>query len=424
MDSTITPQNPTSCHLPIELTTLIVGFLQDQKSDLATAALASRTFYFAVISRLYTRISFSHVSKGSGAQWVKTIALWARTLSSNRYLASLVETLDLHVPESDLPVLYRQILRALQACVNLRELEIWHASHSTPVSWLFPERPNFALHKLVSYVPASAGVARVLESQPSIRTLRLETFTLRLPISRGSLPNLTEYTGPSKLIVQARAQGDIWENLVYAELQDAYRPMTGMLDAMPHLRSLDIVVAAWSSDAFQEIAQKCKDLRHLTIRDANGLFHSWQDGHLIRFSTTPSFAAGLSAFQYLVSLSINAPYPLYHGRASADTEKAQLIAWHAHCPTLRHFTSPTGLEWIFMPESSARSSTMDEGPVGQWIVMGGTEPGSPGNSTFATDPGMFGMRRAGDMRERASDGSVDELIAIIERLNREHTAST
>ncbi|KAH7343221.1 hypothetical protein B0J17DRAFT_641496 [Rhizoctonia solani] len=424
MDSTTTSRNPASCLLPIELTTLIVGFLQDQESDLVTIALASRSFYFAVIPLLYTRISFSHVSKGSRVKWVRTVALWARTLSSNEYLAGLVEALELHVPESDLPVLYRRILHALQASVNLRELEIWHASHSTPVAWLFPERPKFALHKLVSYVPASTGIARVLEAQPSIRTLRLETFTLRLPISRGSLPNLTNYAGPSKLIVQARAQGDIWENLVHAELQDAYRPMTGMLDAMPHLKSLDIVVAAWSRDAFQEIAQKCKELRSFTIRDANGLFHSWQDGRLIRFATTPSFTAGLSALEHLTSLSINAPYPLYHGRAPANTEKAQLITWHAHCPTLRHFTSPTGLEWIFAPDSSTGSSTTDEGPAGQWLVMGGATTDSQDNSPFTTDPGMFGMRRAGDMRERASDGNVDELIDIIERMNREHIASS
>ncbi|KAG8731362.1 hypothetical protein FRC11_004393 [Ceratobasidium sp. 423] len=427
MDNTTTPQILSSCHLPIELTTLIVDFLQDQKSDLAAAALVSRSFYFAVVPRLYTRISFAHVSKakgeGSRVKWVKTLVLWARTLGSNKYLAGLVEALDLHVPESDLPVLFCRILRALQACVNLRELELWHASHSTPVSWLFPERPNFALHKLVSYIPASAGVARVLESQPSIRTLRLETFTLRLPISRGSLPNLTHYTGPGELIVQARAQGDIWDNLVHAELQDAYRPMAGMLDAMPHLKSLDIIVAAWSGDAFQEIAEKCKNLRCLTIRDSNGLFHSWQDGRLIRFATTPSFPAGLSAFEHLTSLSINTPYPLYHGRAPADTEKTQLMAWHVHCPTLRHFTSPTGLEWIFAPDSSARSSTTDEGPAGQWLVMGGAVPVLQG-STFATDPGMFGMRRTSDMRERASDANVDDLIAIIERLNREHIAST
>jgi hypothetical protein len=211
-----------------------------------------------------------------------------------------------------------------------------------------------------------------------------------------------------------------------------------MLDAMPHLKSLDIVVAAWSRDAFQEIAQKCKDLRCLTIRDANGLFHSWQDGRLIRvsnaplrtsliltvgkFATTPSFRAGLSALEHLSSLTINAPYPLYHGRAPASTEKAQLAVWHTHCPTLRHFTSPTGLEWIFVSDSSTNLSA-DEGPTGQWLVMGGNVASSQSNGTFATDPGMFGMRRAGDMRERASDGNVDELIAIIERLNREHTAS-
>ncbi|KAJ1309229.1 hypothetical protein OPQ81_004896 [Rhizoctonia solani] len=422
MDSTTTTRNSTSCHLPIELTTLIVNFLQGQNTDLATAALASRTFYFAAIPRLYNQISFAHVSKASRVKWVKTVALWARTLSSNKYLASLVEILDLHVPESDLPVLYRRILRALQACVNLRELELSHASHNTPVSWLFPERPNFALHKLVSYIPASTGVARVLESQPSIRTLRLETFTLRLPISRGSLPNLTHYAGPSKLIVQARAQGDIWDHLVHAELQDAYRPMTGMLDSMPHLKSLDIVVAAWGRDAFAEIAEKCKHLRCLTIRDANGLFHSWQDGRLIRFATTPSFTTGLSAFKHLTSLSIIAPYPLYHGRAPADTEKTQLTTWHAHCPTLRHFTSPTGLEWIFIHDSG-QLSTIDEGPAGQWLVMGGTPSASQGSGTFVTDPGMFGMRRVGDIRERASDGNVDELITIIERLNREHIAS-
>ncbi|CAE6360009.1 unnamed protein product [Rhizoctonia solani] len=423
MDDTTTSQNPASCYLPIELTTQIIELLRGQTSDLATAALASRTFYFAVAPLLYTRISFAHVSEGSRAKWVKTVVLWARTLSSNKCLASLVETLDLHIPESDLPVLYRQILRALQACVNLRELEIWHTSHRTPVSWLFPEQPNFALHKLVSYLPASSGLARVLESQPSIRTLRLETFTLRLPISRGSLPYLTNYTGPSKLILQARAQGDIWENLVHAELQDAYRPMTGMLDAMPHLRSLDIIVAAWSRDALQEIAQKCKDLRCLTIRDANGLFHNWQDGRLIRFATTTSFTTGLSAFQHLTLLSINAPYPLSHWRAPADTEKVQLIAWHAHCPTLRRFISPTGLEWVFMPGSSENLSTMDEGPVGHWIVMGVTEPSSQANTTFTTDPGMFGMRRASNMGERTKDGSVDELIEIIERLNRKHTTS-
>ncbi|GAB1519559.1 hypothetical protein RhiTH_002627 [Rhizoctonia solani] len=420
MDNTIS-DNSTSCYLPIELTTLIVSFLHDQKSDLATAALASRTFYFAVVPRLYAHIDFSHVSNGSRVKWVKTIALWTRTLNSNKYLASLVETLNLHVPESDLPVLYRRILGALLACVNLRELEIWHASHNTPVSWMFPEQPTFALHKLVSYIPASTGIARVLESQPSIRTLRLETFTLRLPISRGSLPYLTHYAGPSKLIVQARAQGDVWEHLVHAELQDAYRPMTGMLDAMPHLKSLDIVVAGWTRDAFQEIAKKCQQLSCLTIRDANGLFHSWQDGRLIRFATTPSFMAGLSAFEHLSSLTINAPYPLYHGRAPASTEKAQLMAWHTHCPTLRHFVSPTGLEWVFIPDSSATSSA-DDGPAGQWLVIGGDTTLSQNSGTFATDPGMFGMRRAGDMRERASDDNVDELIAIIERLNREHIA--
>ncbi|CAE6422350.1 unnamed protein product [Rhizoctonia solani] len=415
MDRT-TSQNSSSCRLPIELTTLIVDFLQGQTSDLATAALASRTFYFAAVPQLYTHISFLHISKGSRTKWVKTVALWARTLNSSKHLASLVETLDLHVPECDLPVLYRHILGALLACVNLRELEIWHASHNTPVSWLFPEKPTFALHKLVSYIPASTGMARILESQPSIRTLRLETFTLRLPIGRGSLPYLTHYAGPSKMIVQARAQGDIWEHLVHAELQDSYRPMTGMLDAMPRLKSLDIVVAAWSRDAFQEIAQKCKDLRGLTIRDANGLFHSWQDGRLIRFATTPSFTAGLSAFDHLSSLAINAPYPLYHGRAPASTEKAQLVAWHAHCPNLRHFTSPTGLEWIFVPDS-AGSSSADSGPAGQWFVMGGTDTLSQSNGTFATDPGMFGMRRAGNMRERSTDVDVDvdELIAIIER---------
>ncbi|KAF8709669.1 hypothetical protein RHS03_02607, partial [Rhizoctonia solani] len=420
MDNTIS-HNSTSCYLPIELTTLIIGFLQDRKSDLATAALASRTFHFAVVPRLYAHINFSHISNGSRVKWVKTIALWTRTLNSNKYLASLVETLNLHVPESDLPVLYRRILGALLACVNLQELEIWHASHNTPVSWIFPEQPTFALHKLVSYIPASTGIARVLESQPSIRTLRLETFTLRLPISRGSLPYLTHYAGPSKLIVQARAQGDVWEHLVHAELQDAYRPMTGMLDAMPHLKSLDIVVAGWTRDAFQEIAKKCQQLSSLTIRDANGLFHSWQDGRLIRFATTPSFMAGLSAFEHLSSLTINAPYPLYHGRAPASTEKAQLMAWHTHCPTLRHFVSPTGLEWVFIPDSSATSSA-DDGPAGQWLVIGGDTTLSQNSGTFAIDPGMFGMRRAGDMRERASDDNVDELIAIIERLNREHIA--
>ncbi|CEL63863.1 hypothetical protein RSOLAG1IB_05627 [Rhizoctonia solani AG-1 IB] len=377
MDST-TSQSTSSRHLPIELTTLIVDFLECQKSDLAAAALASRTFYFAVVPQLYTHISFLHISKGSKAKWVKNVALWARTMNSNKQLASLVETLDLHVPECDLPVIYRRILGALLACVNLRELEIWHASHNTPVSWLFPERPTFKLHKLVSYIPASTRIARILESQPSIRTLRLETFTLRLPISRGGLPLLTHYAGPSKLILQARAQGDFWEHLVHAELQDAYRPMTGMLDAMPHLKSLDIVVAAWSRDAFQEIAQKCKDLRCLTIRDANGLFHSWQDGRLIRFATTPSFRAGLSALEHLSSLTINAPYPLYHGRAPASTEKAQLAVWHTHCPTLRHFTSPTGLEWIFVSDSSTNSSA-DEGPTGQWLVMGGNVASSQSN---------------------------------------------
>jgi hypothetical protein len=226
------------------------------------------------VPHLYTHVSLAHAAKESRPNWVKTVALWARTLNSNAYLASLVETLDLHIPECDLPALYRQTLGALQACVNLRELEIWHASHKTPVSWLFPERPRFALHKLVSYIPASAGVARMLESQPSVRTLRLETFNLRLPLSRGSLPELTHYTGSSRLIIQARVQGAIWENLVHAELHDAYRPMNGILDAMPRLKSLDIVVAAWNNDSLEEIAQKCKDLRCLTLRDANGLFHS------------------------------------------------------------------------------------------------------------------------------------------------------
>ncbi|KAF8759998.1 hypothetical protein RHS01_01423 [Rhizoctonia solani] len=226
---------------------------------------------------------------------------------------------------------------------------------------MFPEQPTFALHKLVSYIPASTGIARVLESQPSIRTLRLETFTLRLPISRGSLPYLTHYAGPSKLIVQARAQGDVWEHLVHAELQDAYRPMTGMLDAMPHLKSLDIVVAGWTRDAFQEIAKKCQQLSCLTIRDANGLFHSWQDGRLIRLHG--GFIGVRASFvpDYQCAIS-------FISRACpASTEKAQLMAWHTHCPTLRHFVSPTGLEWVFIPDSSATSSA-DDGPAGHWLV--------------------------------------------------------
>lgn len=99
------------------------------------------------------------------------------------------------------------------------------------------------------------------------------------------------------------------------------------------------------------------------------------------------------------------------------------MEWHVHCPTLRHFHSPTGLEWVFIPAAalpkvSPESSVPGEGPAGEWLVI--AEPTSTSPSTFATDPGMFGMRRAGNVRERQEVGDVDELVAIIERLNREH----
>ena len=41
---------------------------------------------------------------------------------------------------------------------------------------------------------------------------------------------------------------------------------------------------------------------------------------------------------------------------------------------------------------------------------------------FATDPGLFGMRRAGSARERTEVGNVDELITIIERLNHQRAS--
>ncbi|KAG8682194.1 hypothetical protein FRC08_015130 [Ceratobasidium sp. 394] len=130
----------------------------------------------------------------------------------------------------------------------------------------------------------------------------------------------------------------------------------------------------------------------------------------------PEFATSFSTFRYLSSLTID---PVYRSRsqAPASAEHKHLIAWHTYCPTLRYFNAPTGRQWVYMPTvPSPDNMLVESSNLGQWTVV--FEP-ALSESTFATDPGLFGMRRAGGSRERFDGGSVEELVAIIERLNRE-----
>lgn len=274
MDDTIT--RPSPIYLPQELINLIASKLH-RLDDLSRLSLVSRTFYSEAIPYLYTHIDFASAAQGPRSEWIKKLILWSRTVTSNKNLAHRVETLGLRLPECDLPALFRRTLNALQTCVNLRELELYHASYQTPVSWLFPAVPHFALLKLTTDIPASAQLARVLESQPSIRVLQLETFDMRLSLEPGSLPNLMCYNGFTGLISAARTSGAIWENLVQAELCDAYRWEKGLLDAMPRLQVLDITVAAGDGDLLARIAEKCGELRSLTLRDSNGIMHDRRD---------------------------------------------------------------------------------------------------------------------------------------------------
>jgi hypothetical protein len=258
--------------LPYELIGL-VAFHLCALEDLARLSLASRAFHFETTPYLYITVNFTFAVQQPKQKWVKTIILWARTIISNTTLASRVEKLVLHLPEPDLPAFFRRTLHALQSCVNLRDLELYHASYQTPFIWLLPKVPRFQLTNFTTDISASVYLAGFLESQPSIRTLRLEAFDMRMSLRIGSLPNLTHYTGFTMLISGARPPGTVWENLVYAELRDAYRWEKGLLDAMPYLRSLDITVASGGGDLFARIAEKCVELRSLTLRDGNGLLH-------------------------------------------------------------------------------------------------------------------------------------------------------
>lgn len=282
MNSTITQPPPR--HLPQELISLIISKAHNLH-DLSLFALVSRAFYSEAVSFLYTHVEFASAAERPRPRWIRKISLWARSVASNAHLAHRVETLSLHLPECDLPVLYRRTLAALQACINLRELELYLSYHQTVSSWLIPAVTSFALIKLTTNIQVSDSLVRLLESQPSIRTLQLETFDRNLWLAPGSLPNLTHYSGFTRLISAARTSGAIWENLVHAELHDAYRWEVELLAPMPRLRVLDIVVAAGDTDLLAKIAERCQELRSLTLRDGNGIMHD-RDGQLAGVSVT------------------------------------------------------------------------------------------------------------------------------------------
>ncbi|QRV73238.1 hypothetical protein RhiJN_01252 [Ceratobasidium sp. AG-Ba] len=414
MNTTSTSDSFFQSVLPHELVGIIASHLLSPH-DLANFARASRTCHIEATPHLYSSISFAPATSGSRATWIKTIVLWARTMKSNGTLAHKVEKLVLHVPEADFPAMFRQTLDALQACVNLRDLELYRASHRIPPFWLLPEAPRFKLTSFATDISAYLHLGRFLESQPSIRKLLLEAFDMRLSLKPGTLPLLTSYNGFTMLISGARPPGTVWENLTHAELRDAYRWEKGLLDSMPHLRVLDITVAAAGGDLLSRIAEKCAELRVLTLRDGNGLLHDRHelgDGRLSGVTLLPEFAKSFSNFRHLSSLTID---PVYKSRnhAPASTEHKHLIRWHRHCPTLCHFISSTGRQWIYLP------STHSSADLSQWVVL--HEPASNEN-IFATDPGLFGMRRPSEIRERSDGGSMDELIAIIERLNRQRVS--
>ncbi|KAG8716546.1 hypothetical protein FRC09_015609 [Ceratobasidium sp. 395] len=221
------------------------------------------------------------------------------------------------------------------------------------------------------------------------------------------------------LISWARPPGTTWDNLIHAELRDAYRWEKGLLDSMPHLRILDVAVSAGDGDLLTRIAEKCTELRSLTLKDGSGLLHDrreFGDCRLSGVALLPEFTTSFSTFRYLSSFTIDPVYPS-RNHAPASTEHKHLVAWHAYCPTLRHFTSPTGRRWEYVsPMEHHGSPNITSPAMGQWTIT--FEPAS-GGDVFATDPGLFGMRRASGARGRSDEGSVEELIAIIERLNRE-----
>ncbi|KAF8595414.1 hypothetical protein BDV93DRAFT_528670 [Ceratobasidium sp. AG-I] len=415
---------PPPRYLPHEIISLIASKTNSLR-ELSLFSLVSRAFYSEAVAFLYTHVEFASAAQSSKPKWIREISLWARTITYNRNLAHHVETLILHLPECDLPVLYRRTLAALRHCINLRELEIYQPSHLTLSYWLIPAITPLALIKFATDLQASDSLARVLESQPSIRTLRLETFDMQMRLELGSLPNLAHYTGFTRLISAARTSGATWDNLIHAELHDAYRWELGLLDSMPRLRMLDITVAAGAADLLARIAEKCQELRSLTLRDSNGIMHDRRelaDGRLAGIALLPDFAASFGLLKHLSSLTIDPIYPLRQC-AQAHTDRAQLVLWHSYCPTLRQFTSPTRRKWLlgpanlsFSPSSSGPSLARPLPNLGLWSVI--FEP-IPTENVFATDPGVFGMRRAGSVRERSEAGNVDELIAIIERLNHE-----
>jgi hypothetical protein len=289
-DATSTTSHSSQPLIPYEIIGLIASHIRTLE-DLARLSLASRAFHFETIPYLYSSVNFTSAVQQPKQRWVKTIILWARTITSNIMLASRVEKLVLHLPEPDFPAFFRRTLHALQSCVNLRDLELYHASYRTPFMWLLPTLPRFQLTNFTTDISAFVYLADFLESQPSIRTLRLEAFDMRLSLRTGALPYLTHYIGFSMLISEARPPGTVWENLVCAELRDAYRWEKGLLDTMPYLRSLDITVASGDGDLLARIAEKCPELRSLTLRDGNGLLHDrreFADGRL----------SGVSLFYY------------------------------------------------------------------------------------------------------------------------------
>ena len=286
MEGTITRPSPRC--LPHEIISLIASKIHSLY-ELSLFSLVSRAFHSETVSFLYTHIEFASAAQGPRPKWIKKISLWARTINYNSYLARRAESLCLHLPECDLPVLYRQTLTALRLCINLRELEIHHPPHLTLSSWLIPAISPLALTKFTTDLQASDSLARILESQPSIRTLRLETFDMQLWLEPDSLPILTHYTGFTRLVSAARVSGAVWENLVHAELHDAYRWELGLLDSMPRLRALDITVAAGAADLLARIVEKCPELESLTLRDSNGIMHDRRelaDGRLAGVSAT------------------------------------------------------------------------------------------------------------------------------------------
>ncbi|KZT01850.1 uncharacterized protein LAESUDRAFT_706886 [Laetiporus sulphureus 93-53] len=318
--------------LPTEILYIILQ-LVDSKHDLATLLRVSKLFHPIAFPALYRSIP--------NMRPVRRMIACLNTLATDASKAELVRTLvvdwSMHRVLGNLLRLLNRALKQLRFLRHL-SIELSPYDNQSAQAWVF-SGANFQLQTLSTSARCDEGLARFLETQPSIRELSLRGFQTNSPfiLSSSALPHLisfrTVHAGIPELstVIKGRPLEVVSISLYQG---DGFAPLDTLTLASGHIKRLTLMSFEdiKPDDMLAAVACRLPQLEALYIVVLLG---NYDEKMLLKAGNS------LSNFHKLQYITFMAGQT-----TSLEDEHGVATYWHKSCPTLKTIILPKGQVWF------------------------------------------------------------------------------